>query len=133
MILIPVSVGELLDKISILYIKKTKISDVDKLRKVETELEKLRLSAVNLLEDNEVNDLYKQLLDVNFELWKVEDKLRLLESNYKFGDEFVTFARSVYILNDKRFAIKDEINRITNSEIQEVKSYVKYDNRTKEI
>jgi len=132
MIQIPVSVGELLDKLSILYIKLYRIEDKVKHEFVHKEWSKLSLKSHTFLENPAISDLYEDLLGVNLELWDVEDKLRSLEQEQRFGDEFISLARTVYILNDKRFVVKDRINKLTNSEICEVKSYVNYDNRSKE-
>ena len=123
---IEVSVGELLDKVSILYIKNSKIHDGEKLKKVEAELFYLLPIMKPFLEIPEVDDLYTDLMGVNFELWEIEDKLRILEKEKKFNTVFVELARQVYTLNDQRFSLKEKINVLTNSEISEVKSY---DNR----
>lgn len=123
---VPVSVGELIDKISILNIKKIMISDLQKVEIVNRELMKL-IDIGNLyLQNKEVEDLYDQLVIVNKNLWDVEDELRYLESEKKFDEEFIKKARSVYFLNDKRYELKNRINFITNSKITEVKEHVKY-------
>ena len=126
MITIPISTGELLDKVSILYIKNSKIKDEEKLEKIENELLQLLPIMKPFLEIHEVDDLYTDLMGVNFELWEIEDKLRILEKEKKFNTVFVELARQVYTLNDQRFSLKEKINVLTNSEISEVKSY---DNR----
>ena len=126
MIYVPVSVGELIDKLSILHVKKIKISNEEKLTLVNKEFELLyNLSSVHL-DSSEIESLYHQLCDINEKLWDVEDKLRVLETEKKFEGEFIDMARKVYFTNDERFRLKNEINLITDSEIREVKEYVKY-------
>jgi hypothetical protein len=126
MIYAPVSVGELIDKLSILHVKKIKISNEEKLTLVNKEFELLyNLSSVHL-DSPEIESLYHQLCDINEKLWDVEDKLRVLETEKRFEGEFVDLARKVYFTNDERFRLKNEINLITDSEIREVKEYVKY-------
>jgi hypothetical protein len=126
MVSIPVSVGELIDKLSILQVKKTKISDEIKLEFVNKEFEILHNLSSVYLNDVEIESLYHQLVEVNTSLWDVEDKLRLLEVEKRFEGEFISLARKVYFTNDDRFRLKNEINLITSSEIREVKDYVKY-------
>jgi hypothetical protein len=126
MVSIPVSVGELIDKLSILQVKKTKISDEIKLEFVNKEFEILHNLSSVYLNDVEIESLYHQLVQVNTSLWDVEDKLRLLEVEKRFEGEFISLARKVYFTNDDRFRLKNEINLITSSEIREVKDYVKY-------
>ena len=126
MVSIPVSVGELIDKLSILQVKKTKISNELKLEFVNKEFEILyNLSSV-YLDDIEIESLYHQLVQINSSLWDVEDKLRVIETEKRFEGEFISLARKVYFTNDDRFRLKNEINLITSSEIREVKDYVKY-------
>ena len=126
MIYVPVSVGELIDKLSILHVKKIKISNEEKLTLVNKEFELLyNLSSVHL-DSSEIESLYHQLCDINEKLWDVEDKLRVLETEKRFEGEFVDLARKVYFTNDERFRLKNEVNIITDSEIREVKEYVKY-------
>jgi hypothetical protein len=126
MISVPVSVGELIDKLSILQVKKTKISDEIKLKFVNKEFEILHdLSSIHL-NNLEIESLYHQLIEINSSLWDVEDKLRVIEKEKKFEGEFISLARKVYFTNDERFRLKNEINSITSSEIREVKDYVKY-------
>lgn len=124
MVDIPISVGELVDKITILEIKQINIKDDAKLKLVATELEFL----TNILEtiETDVSDTKKSLFDVNSELWGVEDGLRDLERDKVFDDTFVKLARSVYRLNDERFRLKNNINNVCESGIKEVKSYKKY-------
>lgn len=126
MINIPVSVGELIDKLSILHVKSVKISNEEKLVLVKKEFELLyNLSSVHL-NSSEIESLYHQLCVINEKLWDVEDKLRVFESESKFDEEFIEYARKVYYTNDERFRLKNEINQITDSEIREVKDYIKY-------
>jgi len=126
MVTVPVSIGEMIDKLSILQVKKTKISDEIKLEFVNKEFEILyNLSSV-YLDNLEIEPLYHQLVEINSSLWDVEDKLRVLEKEKKFEGEFISLARKVYFTNDERFRLKNEINSITSSEIREVKDYVKY-------
>lgn len=124
---IKVSVGELVDKISILQIKKEKIENKEKVKSINYELNYLNIYFNELLEENsELNTLFSKLKCVNFALWEIEDKIRILENNKIFNDEFIKLARSVYKTNDQRFEIKNQINQLFNSEIIEVKSYEKY-------
>jgi len=125
-IYIPVSVGELLDKVSILSIKRDMISDADKLSKVKIELNQLMDLARPILQDDELERLYDNLLIVNKDLWDVEDVLRKMEADKKFDEQFIAKARSVYFLNDRRFELKNKINTVMGSEINEVKQYVNY-------
>lgn len=126
MLLIPVSVGELIDKISILQIKKNRIQDSDKLEKVEKELNALLQLAKEYLQHESISSLYEDLIGVNTQLWNTEDNLRTLEKIQSFGDVFVAYARDVYHLNDHRFKLKNKINLLTQSEIQEVKQHIDY-------
>lgn len=123
---VPVSVGELIDKISILNIKRIMISDLQKVEIVKKELIELMDMANPYLQNKEVEDLYDQLVVVNKNLWDVEDELRHLESEKKFDEDFVGKARSVYYLNDRRYELKNKINFTTNSKISEVKQHVEY-------
>jgi hypothetical protein len=126
MVTVPVSIAEMIDKLSILQVKKTKISDEIKLKFVNKEFEILHdLSSIHL-NNLEIESLYHQLIEINSSLWDVEDKLRVLEKEKKFEGEFISLARKVYFTNDERFRLKNEINSITSSEIREVKDYVKY-------
>lgn len=122
MVEIPVSIGELIDKISILEIKSERITDADKLTNVRRELDYL----LHVAADHRVPDLEPSLKEVNEQLWDVEDALRVLESKQDFGNEFVKLARSVYILNDQRALIKRQINKSLDSKIVEEKQYEKY-------
>jgi hypothetical protein len=126
MIYTPVSVGELIDKLSILQVKKTKITNEEKLDYVNKEFELLyNLSSV-YLDIKELETLYHILVKTNSKLWDIEDKLRVLESEKRFDEEFVELARNVYFTNDERFSLKNQINKITDSEIREIKEYIEY-------
>tara|TARA_Y100000591_G_scaffold182956_1_gene157952 strand:+ start:101 stop:487 length:387 start_codon:yes stop_codon:yes gene_type:complete len=124
---VPASIGELFDKITILEIKKKKIKDKVKLKHVNNEL--LLLNGIvkkKIINKRKIYKLVSKLKNINLKLWNVEDKLRKLEKEKSFKSLFIRKARSVYILNDKRSIIKNEINNLTNSEVNEVKSYEKY-------
>jgi hypothetical protein len=123
-ILAPVSLGELIDKITILEIKQINMSGI-KLKNVDKELKLLK----KILQDKNLEidiDLINNLKEVNNNLWEIEDNLRIKESNKKFDKEFIQLARSVYKENDKRASIKKEINQKYNSELVEEKSYNNY-------
>lgn len=124
---VPVSFGELVDKITILEIKANKILDSKKLKNINNELKAL-LKVLEKIDKEEktFNELYSELKKVNQELWDIEDKIRNLENNKIFNEEFVEVARSVYIINDKRFYIKNKINEKFDSEYKEEKSYEDY-------
>jgi hypothetical protein len=126
MIHTPVSVGELIDKLSILHVKQKKITNEEKLVYVNREFELLYNMSVIYLEKPEIESLYHQLVETNGKLWDIEDRLRVLESEGRWEGEFIDFARKVYFTNDVRFELKNEINKFTDSEIREVKDYVKY-------
>ena len=126
MIHIPVSVGELIDKLSILQVKKNKITNEEKLLLVNKEFELLYELSSPYLEHPEVDSLYDGLCLVNEKLWNIEDRIRVIESEQRFQGEFIDQARKVYFTNDERFELKNKINLITDSEIREVKEYVKY-------
>ena len=127
---IEVSNGEVLDKYSILQIKSERITDPTALKNVRRELESLQ-PAVDEIRSKESSDaistLQDQLLEVNTQLWEVGDLLRGLEKSQDFSASFVAAARSVYQLNDRRSAVKKEINLLTGSSLVEEKSYEKYD------
>ena len=126
MISIPVSIGEMIDKLSILQVKKNKVKDKTKLEFVDKEFELLYNFSSEYLNNSKTELIYHQLVSVNTNLWEIEDELRVMEKEKNFGDEFVSSARKVYFTNDERFRLKNEINLITESEIREVKEYVKY-------
>ncbi len=120
----PISIGELVDKITILEIKKNKLQN-SKLENVLKELSFLR----KLMEKHQIeiaDDLFSQLKEINLTLWNIEDQIRIKEKNKEFDNIFIELARSVYLKNDKRAKIKKRINRLSNSEITEEKSYTEY-------
>ena len=126
-ILVEVSVGELLDKISILEIKKEKIKDPEKLKFINDEYEVLKNQLnQNIKSDEKLNDLFKSLKDINSKLWVIEDDKRLCEKNSDFGEKFIKLSRDVHFLNDDRAKIKLEINNHTGSSIKEIKEYTSY-------
>ena len=118
---IEVSNGEILDKFSILEIKKSEIKNTEKLKNIEKEYSILKQFADEILKQSD--SLYLKLLNTNKKLWKIEDDIRICERNSNFGSEFIALARAVYIVNDERAQIKKEINLLTHSEIVEEKSY----------
>ena len=123
----PISVGELLDKVTILEIKKDKINDTEKLKNVQHELSLLQsiCEQENLLNE-EVNQKKQALKEVNLRLWAIEDDIRIKEKKQEFDDEFIQLARRVYFENDDRAAIKKQINLMTGSALVEEKSYQDY-------
>jgi len=124
---IPISLGELLDKISILLIKKRKIQDVHKLKFISEELKLLEKTLKSSLKNNSnIKKYLDELIEINLKLWEIEDQIRKCERNKKYDQEFINLARSVYMTNDKRAEIKLEINNKFGSKIVEVKSYTKY-------
>ena len=126
-ILVEVSVGELLDKISILEIKKEKIKDNDKLKFINDEYKILKSEFdKNVKSDNRLKQLFKVLKEINSRLWIIEDDKRLCEKNSDFGEKFVKLSRDVHLLNDNRAKLKLEINNYTGSKIKEIKEYTKY-------
>ncbi|CAO6131012.1 hypothetical protein MCEMSEM45_00367 [Candidatus Pelagibacterales bacterium] len=121
------SAGELFDKISILEIKKNKIKDKGKRNIVLKELSSLQETASeNIKKKKSITKLYKKLKFVNLKLWKIEDDIRECERKRNFGDRFIKLARAVYFTNDERSLVKNKINKLTKSNISEVKSYKKY-------
>jgi len=126
-ITVPISFGELIDKLTILEIKSTRIEDVDKLGNVRHELGELGdtwIAAAAELPD--ISDARARLKLINEQLWDIEDQIRRLESERSFDDEFVALARAVYKTNDQRSAVKKEINLALGSELIEEKSYEDY-------
>jgi len=123
----PMSIGELLDKITILEIKAVKISDEAKLKNINYELDLLSETwADTKLNNGKIDELKAALKTVNQKLWHIEDQIRILEKHQQFDDEFIELARSVYFVNDDRANIKKEINTITGSALVEEKSYESY-------
>ena len=126
MVSVPVSIGEMIDKLSILQVKKNNVKDENKLVFIKKEFELLYNFSSEYLINLETESIYHRLVEVNSNLWDVEDKLRVMEKEQRFDDEFISLARKVYFTNDERFRLKNEINLITDSEIREIKDYVKY-------
>ena len=126
-ILVEVSVGDLLDKISILEIKKDKIKDPEKLEYIEDELSILREEFKNNIKsDLKIDKLYQSLKIINTRLWTIEDDKRKCEKEKDFTENFIKLSRDVHILNDDRAKIKYEINNHTGSKIKEIKEYTSY-------
>ena len=126
-ILVEVSVGELLDKISILEIKKEKIKDPDKLKYISDEHKILQEQyRLNVKNDIKLNELYQSLKIINSRLWTIEDDKRKCEKEKDFTENFIKLSRDVHLLNDERAKIKLEINNHTGSKIKEIKEYFNY-------
>ena len=126
-ILVEVSVGELLDKISILEIKQEKIKDPAKLKFINDEHGILKDQLDNNVKsDEKLNTLFKSLKDINAKLWVIEDDKRLCEKNSDFTEKFIKLSRDVHFLNDDRAKIKLEMNNHTGSKIKEIKEYTAY-------
>ena len=126
MLSIPVSVGELIDKLSILQVKKIKVTNSDKLLFINKEYDLLYEMSSEFLQRKDILQIYDDLINTNLKLWEVEDELRVIESTKNFNDTFTELARLVYYTNDERFRLKDKINSLTNSEIKEQKDYKEY-------
>ena len=126
-ILVEVSVGELLDKISILEIKKEKISNPDSLKFINNEYDILKDQFnKNVKVDDKLNKLFKSLKEINGKLWTIEDDKRMCEKNSDFREKFIKLSRDIHFLNDSRSKIKLEINNHTGSKIKEIKEYTTY-------
>jgi predicted nucleic acid-binding Zn-ribbon protein len=126
-ILIEVSVGELLDKISILEIKQEKIKDSEKLKFINDEHSILKDQLEqNVSSDNRLNDLFQSLKEINAKLWVIEDDKRMCEKNSDFAENFIKLSRDVHFLNDERAKIKLKMNNYTGSKIREIKEYTNY-------
>ena len=126
-IIVEVSIGELLDKISILEIKQEKIKDPEKLKFINNEHSILKDQLnMNVKSDNKLNDLYQSLKEINSKLWVIEDDKRQCEKEKDFGEKFIKLSRDVHFLNDDRAKIKLEINNHTGSVIKEIKEYTSY-------
>tara|TARA_Y100000992_G_C20978344_1_gene356077 strand:- start:116 stop:505 length:390 start_codon:yes stop_codon:yes gene_type:complete len=126
-ILVEVSIGELLDKISILEIKQEKIKDSEKLKFISNEHSILKHQLEkNVKSDNKLKELFQSLKEINLKLWSIEDNKRLCEKEKNFGEEFIKLSRDVHFLNDDRAKIKLEINDYTGSSIREIKEYTSY-------
>ena len=126
-ILVEISVGELLDKISILEIKKEKIKDSEKLKFINDEYNVLKDQLNrNIKSDQKLDDLFKSLKEINSRLWIIEDDKRMCEKNSDFGEKFIELSREIHFLNDNRSKVKLEINKYTGSQIREIKQYTNY-------
>ena len=126
-ILSEVSVGELLDKISILEIKLEKVSEKRSLEQLKKEYQILKGNQNSTIKlEGKVKDLFKSLKNINLKLWNIENRLRICEKNKDFGKEFIELAREVYFNNDKRSKIKSDINKTLGSNIVEIKQYASY-------
>ena len=126
-ILVEVSIGELLDKISILEIKKEKIIDAEKLKFINNEYNILKEQLDNNIKiDEKLNKLFKSLKEINAKLWVIENDKRMCEKNSDFSEKFTKLSRNVHFFNDDRSKIKLEINNYTGSKIKEIKEYTNY-------
>ena len=126
-ILVEVSVGELLDKISILEIKKEKIKDQSKLKFINEEFKLLKEQyEKNVKPDDKLKKLFNSLKEINNKLWNIENEKRLCEKNLDFGEVFIKTSRDIHFLNDERGKIKLEMNNLTGSKIKEIKEYTSY-------
>ena len=126
-ILVEVSIGELLDKISILEIKQEKIKDAEKLIYIHDEYKVLKEQlSINVTSDDKLNELFRSLKEINSKLWMIEDDKRMCEKNSDFSEKFIKLSRDVHFLNDDRAKINLQINNHTGSKIKEIKEYTKY-------
>ena len=126
-ILVEVSVGELLDKISILEIKQDKIKDKERLKFIKEEYNILKAELdKNVKNDENLKNLFNSLKEINSKLWVIEDDKRMCEKNKDFGEKFIKLSRDVHFLNDNRAKIKLDINNYTGSKIKEIKEYTNY-------
>ena len=126
-ILVEVSVGELLDKLTILEIKQEKIKDPEKLKYINDEYSVLKDQLnKNVKSDQKLDELFKSLKEINSKLWIIEDNKRMCEKNSDFTDNFIKLSRDVHFLNDDRAKIKLQINNYTGSKIKEIKEYTNY-------
>ena len=122
----PISLGELVDKISILIIKQKNITNETKLDHVKKELDFLQKTLMNYVKQEEINNYLENLININSKLWNIEDDIRECERKKIFDQTFIDLARSVYFTNDERAKVKNDINKAFGSELVEVKSYEKY-------
>ena len=126
-ILVEVSVGELLDKISILEIKKEKIKDSEKLKFINDEYQVLKDQLdKNVKSDKKLEEFFNNLKKTNLKLWSIENDKRMCEKNSDFGEKFIKLSREIHFLNDNRSKVKLEINKYTGSQIREIKQYTNY-------
>ena len=122
----PISLGELVDKISILIIKQKNITDETKLDHVKKELDFLQKTLMTYVKQEEINNYLENLININSKLWNIEDDIRECERKKLFDQSFIDLARSVYFTNDERAKVKNDINKNFGSELVEVKSYEEY-------
>ena len=122
----PISLGELVDKISILIIKQKNITDETKLDHVKKELDFLQKTLMNYVQQEEINNYLENLININSKLWNIEDDIRECERKKLFDQSFIDLARGVYFTNDERAKVKNDINKTFGSELVEVKSYEEY-------
>jgi len=122
----PISLGELVDKISILIIKQKNITDETKLDHVKKELDFLQKTLMNYVQQEEINNYLENLININSKLWNIEDDIRECERKKLFDQSFIDLARSVYFTNDERAKVKNDINKTFGYELVEVKSYEEY-------
>ena len=126
-IYIEASIGELIDKITILEIKRKKIQDKNSLEIVNKEYSSLTdTMEKNLVINDKIKNLWEELREINLKLWEIEDSKRLAEKNKKFDENFIELARNVYRFNDLRAKIKSKINELSGSNIKEIKQYIDY-------
>ena len=122
----PISLGELVDKISILIIKQKNITDETKLDHVKKELDFLQKTLMNYVQQEEINNYLENLININSKLWNIEDDIRECERKKLFDQTFIDLARSVYFTNDERAKVKNDINKAFGSELVDLKSYEEY-------
>lgn len=123
---IPVSIGEIFDKYTILLLKQKNIKDAVKLNNINKEIDYLKEHIDKYKADESFNELFDEIYNINKILWDIEDSIRFKEFKNEFDDEFINLARCVYINNDKRAFIKNKINNYFNSDINEIKEYINY-------
>ena len=126
-IIVEVSIGELLDKISILEIKQEKIKNAESLKFIKYEYNILKAELdKNVKNDDKLKNLFNSLKEINSKLWVIEDDKRMCEKNKEFAEKFIKLSRDIHFLNDNRAKIKLEINNHTGSKIKEIKEYTSY-------
>ena len=125
-ILAEISVGELLDKLTILEIKLEKINDKGSLKIIEKEYQALKNTDLSEIDKKQYKSLFDELKSINRKLWDIENEKRLCEKNSDFGEKFIKVSRDVHFMNDKRAKIKSKINQLSGSNIREVKEYTEY-------
>ena len=125
-ILAEISVGELLDKLTILEIKLEKINDKGSLKIIEKEYQALKNTDLSEIDKKQYKSLFDELKSINRKLWDIENEKRLCEKNSDFGEKFIKVSRDVHFMNDNRAKVKSKINKIFGSSIEEVKEYTKY-------